>query len=359
MSVELHGDRMTSKERMGAFAAGKEIDRIPCSLFLGETAAHFIGKTVSEYHHSPAVMAEAEVAVFRMFGQDGVGVGPGLFGIAEAMGTRLNFPEDGIAFVAEPVLQDWSDLDRLEPPDPHRDGRLPLWLEALQSLKEKLGDQVNVGTSVGGPFTIAGSLRGTAQFLRDLRKSPELAHRLLKLATESALRYIDAACDLGIPPGFGDPIASGTVISTTLFREFAQPYLKICMDRVIERCGKGTMLHICGDSSRIWADMADTGAATLSLDNMNDLAEAKAAVGDRVCLMGNVAPVTTIGKGKPEDVITGARACLRKAYDSPKGFILSPGCQIPIGAPVENIHALMDAARTYGRWPIDPERLKP
>jgi uroporphyrinogen decarboxylase len=75
--------------------------------------------------------------------------------------------------------------------------------------------------------------------------------------------------------------------------------------------------------------------------------------------MGNVAPVTTIGKGKPEDVISEARACLRKAYDSPKGFILSPGCQIPIGAPVENIQALMDAARIYGRWPIDPERLVP
>ncbi len=358
MSVELREDRMTSKERMDAFAAGKEIDRIPCALFLGETAARFIGKTISEYHHSPAVMAEVEMAVFRMFGQDGAGVGPGLFGIAEAMGTRLSFPDDGIAFVAEPALKDWSDLDRLQPPDPHRDGRLPLWLEALQLLKEKLGDQVYVGSSVGGPFTVAASLRGTPQFLRDLRKNTELAHRLLKLATESTLRYIDAACDLGMPPGFADPIASGTVISATQYREFAQPYLKICMDRVIERCGKGTMLHICGDSSRIWPEMAATGAGTLSLDNMNDLAEAKVAVGDRVCLMGNVAPVTTIGKGKPEDVISEARACLLKAYDSPKGYILAPGCQIPFGAPLENIQALMDAARTYGQWPIDPERLK-
>jgi uroporphyrinogen decarboxylase len=359
MSIELHGDRMASKERMAAFAAGREIDRIPCSLFLGETAARFIGKTVSEYHHSPAVMAEVEIFTFRMFGQDGVGVGPGLFGVAEAMGTRLSFPEDGIAYVAEPALKGWSDLDRLKPPDPHRDGRLPLWLEALQLLKEKLGDQVGVGTSVGGPFTVAASLRGTSQFLRDLRKNPAMAHHLLKLATEGTLRYIDMVCDLEIYPGFADPIASGTVIGADQFQEFAQPYLKICLDRIIERSGNGTMLHICGDSSRIWEGMADTGAATLSLDNMNDLAEAKVAVGNRVCLMGNVAPVTTIGKGRPEDVIAEARTCLRKAYDSPKGFILSPGCQIPIGAPVENIQALMDAARTYGRWPIDPERLKP
>lgn len=350
-------DEMTPKERVAAFAAGREIDRIPCFLLLGDTGAHFIGKTISQYHHSPEVMAEVEVTAFKMFRYDGVGAGPGLHGIAEAMGARLHFPEDGIPYVTEPFLKYYTDFERLSPSDPYRDGRLPLFLEALKLIKEQVGDQVNVGSSVGGPFSTAGLLRGTQNFLKDLNRNPEMAHRLLKLVTESILRYIDAVCDLDVTPSFADPIASGTVISARQFREFAKPYLKICVDRVKERRSCGPTLHICGDSRRIWSDMADTGAAVLSLDNIVDLGEAKEAVGERVCLMGNVSPVQTMLKGTKEEVIAEARECLRKAYDSPKGYFLSTGCQVPKGTPAENIEALMTAARTYGRFPINPERL--
>ncbi|MGD0152619.1 MAG: uroporphyrinogen decarboxylase family protein [Thermacetogeniaceae bacterium] len=359
MGVVLHGDRMTPKERIAAFATGKEFDRLPCFLSLGETATSLIGKTVAEYHHSPRVMADVDVATYRLFGQDGVGVGPGFHGIAEAMGTGLCFPDFNVPYIAEPVVRDYDDIDRLEPADPYRDGRLPLFLEATQLIIDELGDEVNVGSGIGGPFSIAACLRGTEYFLRDLRKNPEAAHRLLRLATESALRYIDAVSELGIAPGFADPVASGTVISAAQFREFAQPYLKICTDRINEKCGKRPNLHICGDTSRIWTEMADTGAATLSLDNIVDLAAAKEAVGNRVCLMGNVSPAQTLHKGTPADVEAEARSCIRKAYDSPKGYFLAAGCQIPIGTPVENIKALIDTARIYGKWPIAPERLNP
>ena len=48
---------------------------------------------------------------------------------------------------------------------------------------------------------------------------------------------------------------------------------------------------------------------------------------------------------------------MRKAFDNPRGFILSTGCDLPIDTPKENVLALMEAARTYGKWPINPERL--
>jgi len=350
-------DEMTPKERMAAFAAGKEIDRIPCMPLIGEHACRLIGVTVSQYSHSAELMAEAQIAAFRKYHPDSVGIGPGLFGIAEAMGTGLKFPEDGMPYVSEPVLQDYADFDRLSPADLHRDGRLPLYLEALKLINEQIGGQVVVGSSVGGPFTAAASLRGTENFLRDLRKNPEMAHRLLQLVTESALRYIDAVCDLGLKPSISEPTASGTLIGAKQFREFTKPYLKMYVDRIIERCGSGPMLHICGNTTRIWSDMADTGATILSLDNEIDLAEAKEAVGDRVCLAGNVRPVETLMKGTRDQVLTEAKECLRKAYDNPKGYILSSGCALPLDTPPENVMALMEAARICGKMPIDPERL--
>ena len=358
MSGGLKCDEMTPKERMKAFATGEEIDRIPCIPLIGEHACRLTGVSVSRYSHSAKLMADAQIATFRKYRPDSVGIGPGLFGIPEAMGTKLKFPEDGMPYVSEPVLKDYADFDRLSPVDPYRDGRLPLYLETLKLINEEIGDQVGVGSSVGGPFTAAASLRGTENFLKDLRKNPEMAHRLLRLVTESALRYIDAVFDLGLNISISEPTASGTLISAKQFKVFAKPYLKMYVDRIIERCGSGPTLHICGNTSRIWSDMADTGATILSLDNQIDLADAKEAVGDRVCLMGNVRPIETLMKGTRDQVLAEAKECLRKAHDNPKGYILSSGCALPLDTPPENVVSLMDAARIYGsRMPIDPQLL--
>ncbi|SPF36158.1 Uroporphyrinogen decarboxylase [Candidatus Desulfosporosinus infrequens] len=357
MSDGVKSDQMTPKERMTAFVAGKEIDRIPCMPLIGDHACRLIGVSVARYSHSAKLMAEGQIAVFRLYRPDGAGVGPGLFGIAEAMGTKLEFPENGTPYVDEPVLKDWSDFSTLAPVDPYQDGRLPLFLETLQMINEQIGDQVGVGSSVGGPFTAAASLRGTENFLKDLLRNPEMAHALLQLVTESALRYIDAVCDLGFKPSISEPTASGTLISAKQFQEFAKPYLKMYADRIIERCGSGPMLHICGNTNRIWPDMVDIGATVLSLDNIVDLAEAKEAVGHRACLAGNVKPVDTLMKGNREQIYAEAKECLRKTYDSPKGYILSSGCALALDTPRENVIALMDAARIYGSYPIDPEKL--
>lgn len=348
-------DEMTPLERMAAFAAGKPYDRIPCSSFSGETACHFIGTTVSKYRHSARLMAEVETVTYNMFGHDGAGVGPGFLALAEAMGTELKYPEDNIPFVVNPVLKNWDDFAKLEPADPHKDGKLPIYLEALARIKDAIGNEVPVGSGVGGPFTTAGLVRGTENFLKDLRRNPEMVHRLLHLVTETTLRYMDAVMDMGCKVSIGDPAASGSLLSVKQFQEFAKPYLTMLVDHVKERTGKGPSLHICGNSTPIWSDMADTGAPTLSLDNVIDLVEAKRVVGDRVCIMGNVKPIDTIMKGSPQQIEAEVKDCLRKAYDSPKGYILAVGCQVPLGTSADNFKCFMNAARKYGRYPLNPE----
>jgi len=46
---------------------------------------------------------------------------------------------------------------------------------------------------------------------------------------------------------------------------------------------------------------------------------------------------------------------MKKAHDSPKGYLLGLGCELPIKTPPENVHALIDAARIYGKYPYDSE----
>ena len=358
MKYIIKPDEMTPRERMKAFSEGKQIDRIPCGPFLGESCAPLFGHTIKEHNNSTQVIIDVAVGCFEKFRPDSISIGPGLQGIPEAMGSEFKFPENGTPYLSKSILEDYRDIGKLSPIDPYKDGRISYFLEALKVTNEKIGNEVSVGSSMGGPFTAAAFLRGTENFLKDISRNPEMAHKLLEISTQSVINYIDAICDLGLSPSIADPIASCTMISAKTFREFAKPYLKKCEERIIERRGSGSTLHICGTTKKIWGDMVDIGIANLSLDNIDDIGELKKQYGDKVCLIGNLEPVETVMRGTVEEIYEASKVCILKAYDSPKGFILSSGCDIPIGTHPDKIKAMMDAVRIYGTYDRSSGKLK-
>jgi uroporphyrinogen decarboxylase len=347
-------DTMTPNERFAAMAAGEPFDRIPCIPSLGEHAALVTGIKVSEYHLSSRQMARAQIEAYRLYRHDGVGVGPGHQGVAEAAGSSLAFPDYGTPYVADYAIGEKGDLARLSIPDPWKDGRLPVFLEALEILLQEVGEENPVSLVLGGPLSTASSLRGTEPLMRDLYYDPEFAHQLLSFSVEATVPFVKEVAKLGAGIGIVDPVSSGSLLSAAQFREFAFPYTKRLIDE-IKKVGRPPALHICGNTSKIWNEMVETGAGSLSLDNVIDLEAAKRAVGDRIAISGNIRPSETMLFGTPALVEENVRECLRKAYDSPKGYILALGCALPIHTPPENIHALVAAAKRFGRYPYDPE----
>jgi uroporphyrinogen decarboxylase len=348
---------MTPKERMKAFAAGEPLDRIVCTPMVTDQAYSLAGGKMSQYYHSARLMAEAQINAFETYELDSIGAGPGLFGIAEALGTQLVFPDDSVPYVSVPAISNYKNIDTLNMIDPYHSGRLPLFLEALKIIQDAVNERTSTGCSIAGPITTAAAVRGTDNFLRDMRRCPEMVHKLLQYVTDNTLLFVDALCTIGIKPSIADPVSSGSLISAKYFREFAKPYLKQYSDHIKKHCGSGPVVHICGDTTKIWSDMVDCGATVLSLDNQVDLTAAKDQVGHRACLSGNIKPYT-LWQGTPQQIALEVKECLAKAYDNPKGFILSSGCGLSVGTPTNNVIAMMDAARQYGKYPIDPERLK-
>lgn len=346
--VDSFKETMTSRERSLAALSGKPYDRIPVYLLMSDHAARVIGVTVGEYQTSAELMARGQLESWRSYGMDLLNTGPGLTGIAEAIGSRLAFP-DNTAYVVDYAVQAERDLDRLKIPDPGCDGRLPLFLEATSLVLKEVGNQVPVSLTTAGPFTTAANIRGTEHFLRDLRRNPDFVHRLLRHATDSIIPFAREVVALGGRIGLAEPVASGTLISPRQFREFALPYLKELIATIAGLTGSAPSLHVCGNTAKIWQDMADSGAGILSLDDEVDLTGARAVVGDRVALVGNIRPTATMVMGTPDDVRANVRECLLKGVGNPKGYILGMGCALPINAPPENVHALMAAAREYGR----------
>lgn len=349
MTIQIPKDEMTPRERMEAFSEGKPIDRVPCCPFTGESFAPYFGYTLREFNHNPKIIADTVIKTFEMFRADNCSIGPGLHGVPEAMGASLTFPENDIPRVSAPAINDYSEINKLEVINPLIDGRLRYYIEALKEIQDKVGREVCVGNTVGGPFTTAAFLVGTAKFLKDIRKHPEEIHRVLEIATQSTIAMMDAVMDLGISPGIADPIASCTMISPKIYREFAKPYTRRCQEHVAKRMGSGSVMHICGKTKGIWTDMVDTGITALSLDNCDDIEELKLEVGHRVTLVGNVDPVSVIMKGSKELIEKEVKICIEKSKNSPNGFILASGCDIPIGTNPEQVHHFLNAARLFGR----------
>lgn len=350
-------EEMTPKERMEAFSKGMEIDRLICIPDMGATMVPFIGVTAKDYYHSARLMADLEIALFRRLHHDSVGISTSLRGVAEAMGAKVGYPDYAISYLLKPAINSINEIESLKVVDPVKDGKLPTLIEALKLTKNALKDEVDVSASMSGPFSVAASVVGTENLLKWMIKYPKKVHTLMEIVAESNNRYIEEVAKLGISIGFADPVSSTSLISPKQFREFSLPALQKNVNKIKEKTGSPPGIHICGKSREIWEDVVSTGISNFSIDNVEDLEEAKKIMGDRVVITGNVPPVDVLYAGTKEDIFKSVKQCIRKGYDSKKGYILSTGCQIPMHTSMENIEMFMEAGKLYGKYPIDLEQL--
>lgn len=349
-------DAMTPLQRLAAYAKGDPIDRLPCVPIVGNTAARVIGVRVGDFRGNGRLIAEAQVAAYRLFGYDTIRVFTDLYTQAEAMGAVVHYPDDETAYLEAPAVADPTAIDHLQPADPHRDGNLPHHLEAMRIAVDAVGAEVPVTGAVTCPFTNASFLVGAETLARLMLREPETVHRLCELSLETSIRYAEAIIAAGATPSLTDAMSSSTVISPRQFREFSYPYLKRLID-VIHGHGKSVTLHICGKTAKIWEAMADAGADCISIDNDASLPDAKQEVGHRVRLMGNVHPSAVMLQGTPEDVRRATIDCIRQAHDNPKGYIVASGCSLPTETPFANIRAMLDTVREVG-WPVSDGKLQ-
>lgn len=337
-------NHMTPIERKEALKKGLSVDRLPCSPMISEYVCRVSSLNIKDYLFSAELMAHAHIISYKTLRYDSIGIGPDQYGLLEALGANVHYPLNDRPQIVSPLVEKYSDIKNIKMVNPEKELRLAVYLKALDIIKANIGHEVLAGTGIGGPFSTAGMLRGIDNLLLDLRKNPGLVHKLMEIATANIIKYMESSWKRGYSCSIGDPLASCSVISPAFFREFVKPYLKEIAVWKKQNTGKGLSLHICGNTKPIWHDMAELGAARISLDEKMDLEEAKKDIGHLVGLKGNVPPVDILRNGTPQEVINSARLCLQKAGDNPKGFTLSSGCTIALDTPAENIKAMITAA---------------
>lgn len=349
-------DQMTPIERAKAISQGLEVDRLPCNPNISNGTARVYGCKISDFNHNPKVLAQAQYATYKRFGSDSLRVFTDLFTWAEAMGAGVNIPEDDTVDWRSPAISNMKDIDKLRPADPYKDGRLPIHIEAMKILRELAKDEVSCSAGIVGPFTNASFLYGINETLKLVHKNPEFLHELCKISLQTCKAYAKAAMDIGLSPTISEPMSSCTVISPKQFRELSLPYLKELVDFIKEN-GYNTVIHICGQTNKIWKDLGDLGIAGISIDNVASLEECKKTIGHQTKILGNTDPGRILHTGNPKDVRINVLEGILEAYDSPKGYIVMSGCSLPIDTPFENIDAMVDVVREVG-YPVEPDKVK-
>jgi uroporphyrinogen decarboxylase len=140
------------------------------------------------------------------------------------------------------------------------------------------------------------------------------------------------------------------------FRQFVLPYLKRSIDAAHDE-GVPFIKHTDGN---IWAILDDLVQAGIdALDPIEpaagmDIGEVKAKYGDRIAVIGNVDCSFVLTRGTVEEVEEAVKETIAKASPG-GGHILASSNSIHPAVKPENYKAMVEAARKFGRYPIDPE----
>lgn len=342
---------MNSRELVLAALRGAETPRPAC----GPLAVHFCarqaGVPFKDYSLDAGTLADCVVQYYEKYRPDAVWVSADTWVTAQAAGAPITVPagDEPIGGLQDGLVHSMADLEKLVPPDPSRNGRQPLMIEALGRVRAALGNDVFiVGCFDQSPFSLACALGGINEMMVKIVDDEEFTQALLDRCVEYCVAYGTALADAG-----ADMLSTGDspagMIGPALYREWALPAER----RVFERLRAATQamlsLHICGNSTKILADMATSGADILELDHLVPMELACRTIPETIAIWGNLDPVSVLMNGTPAQVREAALAALATcAAAGRKRFVLSSGCTLAPDTPDANLRALIAAAMQAG-----------
>jgi uroporphyrinogen decarboxylase len=338
---------MNSRQRVLRALALQKGDRIPVVPFILTFAAKYAGFKFVQYARDPEVLVKSQIATARRFKIDAVYVDSDPVIEIESMGAEAQYPEDESPMASKPAVNTAADIKLLRIPDPERDGRLPVWLNAIRSLKEEVGDEFAVFANVNGPFQATAQLLGITEACRYMYRNPSLINELLDLTTQVIGNFVKAEIKAGADAiVLGDAMSSPTVISPRHFEQFSFPFIA----KVVRQARDAVpfILHICGDATKIIDKMVETGTRYLELDSYVDLTKLRQKFGNSIGIIGNISPSLLLN-GNSKQVEEACRQAIEAAGGT-GAYILGSGCELPKNTPHENLDAMVKAAERYGKY---------
>jgi len=298
---------------------------------------------------NPDLATEVTLQPLARFPLDAAILFSDILTVPDAMGLGLSFAEgEGPRFAR--TVRDEAAIDALSVPDM---GRLSYVFDAVGQIKRALISRVPLIGFAGSPFTLACYMiegRGSSDFatVRTMAYArPDLMDRLVALNVRAVTAYLNEQIARGV-----DAVMIfdtwGGLLSAAAYRRFSlAPMTDIIANLARGVDGRPIPSIVFTKGGGMWLEeIATCGAAGVGLDWTVDIGAARAAVGHRVALQGNLDPLVLLTD--PATVAREAAAIVRAAGPAP-GHIFNLGHGIVPGTAPENVAVLVEAVHATSR----------
>lgn len=261
---------MKRSERLERTGRLEPVDRPPFVPAVYEHKAALVGRTPSAVARDGRLLAAALGREAEIYAPDALTVGIDVYNVeAEALGAEVRYfdASNDVPAVSAPVATDLAGLARLRPPDPERDGRMPLFLAAAADLAREKRGEMAVRGAVTGPFSLACALAGDETILVGALENPAAVRQALTFAARVSTAFGRAFLRRGAGVVLFDSKATPAVASPRVFRELILPVYRDLVMPQLKAAGARTVpLIIGGDTAPVLKELVQTGAGQLLCD---------------------------------------------------------------------------------------------
>ena len=266
--------------------------------------------------------------------------------VPDALGLGLYFEEgEGPRF--HKTVRSESDLAALN--SISADDDLGYVMNAVRTIRSALGGDVPLIGFSGSPWTLAtymvegGSSKDFARAKAMAYDKPELMHALLSLLADAVADYLSAQVRAGAQALQIFDTWGGS-LSAAAYKEFSLKYMQRVIARLpTEADGRRVPVIVFTKGGGQWLNaIADCGAQGVGIDWTTDIALARAQVGDRVALQGNMDPAMLFAS--PARIREEVSSILA-GYGHGSGHIFNLGHGITPGVNPDHVTAFVDAVQ--------------
>lgn len=335
---------LSPKQRLMDTLAKKRVDRPPVICTGGMMNAAIVdvmaktGNTLPEAHFEAGRMADLAGDIHDETGFENIGIPFCMTVEAEVLGSKIDFGslacEPKIARELSPSVKDVVFKDIRSMLDAGRIGQVAAAAERLVRLHP---DQPVIG-SLTGPISAAASLVDPMQFLKELRKERDSAHRVLEYVSNFLIAFGRTLVESGATAiCIGDPTATGEILGPRMFDEYAVTYLNKVIAG-IHAAGVPVLVHICGEMKAVRSSIPLLQADAISTDAFVNLKLLKEEY-PQLTTMGNLSTFL-LESGDPEKVARRTEILVREGID-----IISPACGLSTSTSLAAIRAMTGTVR--------------
>ena len=299
---------------------------------------------------NPHLATEVRLQPLARFPLDAAIVFSDILTIPDAMGLGLYFAEGEGPRFERPLREEWEIRD-LSAPDPH--DALRYVLDAVSQIRRALNNEIPLIGFAGSPFTLACYMiegQGKTDFIetkRMLYARPDLLHRILQVNAQAVSAYLNAQIEAGAQAVMLFDTWGG-VLSHAAYQEFSLRYLEQVLAG-LSRTHDGALVPriVFTKGGGLWLEsIAAVGADAVGLDWTVDIGEARARIGERAALQGNLDPAVLFA---PPEAIERETANVLAAFGSGSGHVFNLGHGVSQFTPPEHVAVLVDAVHRLSR----------